>query len=99
MKAGVIYTATGPIAILTSHASLDHPGLIQKLQAKGIETFLAWEVPVELAQERYGSHFGIVVDDDHEADDLRVLDEDGRRVFQRFRLSELGAPLLHQGRA
>lgn len=99
MKAGVIYTASGPIAILTSHASLDHPGVIEKLQAKGIDTFLAWEVPVELAQQRYGTHFGVVVGDQHEGDDLRVLDEDGKRVFQRFRLSELGAPLLHQGSA
>lgn len=99
MKAGVVYTASGPIAILTSHDSLDHPGVIEKLGAKGIDTFLAWEVPVELAQQRYGSHFAVVVGDQHEADDLRVLDEDGRRVFQRFRLSELGTPLMHQGRA
>lgn len=99
MKAGVIYTASGPIAILTSHASLDHPGVIEKLRAKGIDTFLAWEVPLELAQERYGGHFGIVVGDQHEGDDLRVLDEDGRRVFQRFRLSELGNPMVHQGSA
>jgi hypothetical protein len=99
MKAGVVYTATGPIAILTSHSSLDHPALIEKLGAKGIDTFLAWEVPVALAQERYGSHFSVVVGDVQEGDDLRILDEDGRRVFKRFPLAELGQPLVHQGSA
>lgn len=99
MKAGIVYTASGPIAILTSHPSLDDPGLIAKLNAKGIDTFLAWEVPVDVAQQRYGSHFGTVLGDLHEGDELRVLDEDGRRVFQRFPPSELGQPLIHQGSA
>ncbi len=95
MKAGIFYTATGPIAILTSHASLIDPELIDRLHAKGIDSFMAWEVPMALAQERYGSHFGKVLGDVHEGDELRVLDDDGQRVFRRFRPSELGQPVVH----
>jgi len=95
MKAGIYYTASGPIAILTSHASLTDPDLVGKLQAKGIDAFMAWEVPVALVQERYGSHFGKVMGDLHEGDELRVLDDDGARVFRRFRPSELGQPVVH----
>lgn len=96
MKAGIFYTATGPIAVLTSHPSLTAPELVEKLRTKGIETFLAWEVAMELAQARYGSTFAKVMGDLHENDDLRVLDEDGQRVFQRFRPSELGQPVIHE---
>lgn len=96
MKAGIYYTVTGPIAILTSHPSLTAPELIEKLHGKGIDTFLAWEVPVESAQERYGGHYTKVMGDLHESDDLRVLDDDGLRVFRLFRPSALGAPLIHE---
>lgn len=96
MKAGIYVTASGPIAILTSHASLTDPDLVKKLHTKGIDTFLAWEVPVAMAQERYGRHFGKVVGDLRETDDLRVLDDNGQRVFQRFRISDLGQPVIHQ---
>lgn len=97
MKAGIYYTASGPMAILTSHPSLTHPELLEKLRAKGVDKFLAYEVPVELAHARYGSHFGVVMGDLHESDDLRVLDDDGQRVFRRFRFAELGPPILHEG--
>lgn len=96
MKAGIYYTATGPIAILTSYPSVVAPELVDKLHGKGIDTFLAWEVPVELAQERYGSHYARVMGDLHESDELRVLDDDGLRVFKLFRPSGLGTPLIHE---
>lgn len=96
MKAAIYYTATGPIAILTSHPSLTAPELVEKLHDKGIDTFLAWEVPVELAQERYGSHYARVVGDLHESDELRILDDDGSRIFRLFRPSGLGTPLIHE---
>ncbi|MBY0432062.1 MAG: hypothetical protein K2Q10_12745 [Rhodospirillales bacterium] len=96
MKAGIYYTGSGPIAILTSYPSLDHPDLVAKLRAKGIDKFIAYEVPVELARQRYGSHFGQVLDDRYETDDLRVLDDDGPRVFRRFRIAEFGQPVIHE---
>ena len=37
MKAGIFFTGTGPILILTSYDALDDPNLIEKLSAKGIK--------------------------------------------------------------
>ncbi len=47
MKAGIIFTGTGPILILTSCSSFTDPKLIEKLAAKGIRKFIAYELPVE----------------------------------------------------
>lgn len=57
MKAALLVTGSGPIVIATSHGSLTDPGLIAKLSAKGIEKFIAHELPWKLAKERYGGHF------------------------------------------
>ena len=35
MKAGIFFTGTGPILILTSYESLDDPKLVEKLALKG----------------------------------------------------------------
>jgi len=96
MKAGIYFTGSGPILLLTSYESLTDPRLIEKLAAKGIKKFLAFEVPVETARERYGHHFSVVMGDLHQQDDLRVLDYDGHHVMGNFRLKEIGAPLVHE---
>jgi len=96
MKSHLLLTASGPSLILMSHESLRDPNLLEKLKQKGIGKFVAFEVPVSLARERYGGHFQAVESDLHETDDLRVLDFNGQRVFQLFRFDELGAPILQE---
>jgi hypothetical protein len=96
MRSHLLFTASGPLLILTSHESLNDPNLLEKLRHKGIGKFVAFEVPVPLARERYGGHFQAVESDLHETDDLRVLDFNGQRVFQLFRFNELGAPILQE---
>ena len=93
MKCFMLFTGSGPLVVLTSHASVTDTPLIEKLKAKGIEKFLAFEVPIGLARDRYGAHFMIVERDLDEKDDLRVLDYDGQRAFRRFRFAELGTPI------
>lgn len=90
MKAIMLITGSGPMVILTSFDSVTHPDLLKKLEAKGIERFFAHEVPLDLAKQRYGGHFQVVLQDLHETDDLRVLDYNGERAFSLFRLHELG---------
>ena len=96
MKTAMLFTGSGPIVILTSHESITAPALLEKLEAKGIERFLAYEVPLDLAKRRYGGHFKSVMNDIRETDDLRVLDYNGERAFALFRLDELGSPILHE---
>jgi hypothetical protein len=96
MKAILLVTAGGPIVILTSYDSPVAPGLLSKLRAKGIEKFIAYELPLELAKRRYGNHFQVVVNNVDETDELRVLDSDGLRAFRLFRFDELGAPVFYE---
>jgi hypothetical protein len=96
MKAALLFTGSGPLVILTSHTSLRDPVLLGKLRAKGITKFIAYEVPIATAKQRYGGHFHVVMRDLNEADDLRVLDFNGERAFRLFHLSELTAPVMHE---
>ena len=99
MNAIMLITGSGPIVILTSYASPTAPGLLEKLRVKGIAKFIAYEIPLELAEERYGRHFTVVAHDLHESDDLRVLDYDGSRAFKLFHFSELSTPITHEPEA
>ncbi|MES9992435.1 MAG: hypothetical protein ABW098_10810 [Candidatus Thiodiazotropha sp.] len=96
MKTFMLMSGSGPLMILTSHSSIEDPQILEKLAIKGIEKFLAYEVPYELARERYGGHFSVVANDLHESDDLRVLDYNGERAFKLFSFAELGTPLAHE---
>ena len=97
MKTMLLLTASGPLVILTSYATALEPALIAKLRTKGVRKFLAFEIPLELAKQRYANHFVVVAHDLHEADDLRVLDFDGQHAFQLFAFAELGQPLFYEG--
>jgi len=66
------------------------------MNAKGLKKFIAYEVPVDGLKQKYGNHFDVIMKDLKQSDDLRVLDYDGHRVFKRFDLSTLGAPIFHQ---
>ena len=96
MKAGIFFTGTGPILILTTYASLDDPKLSDKLTQKGIKKYIAYEVSEELVKQRYGQHFNVILGDLKQSDDLRVLDYDGHHVFYNFSLNEIGQPVYHE---
>jgi hypothetical protein len=82
---------------LTTHASYIDAALIERLRARGVTRFIAYEVPVDEARKRYGEHFDIVAGELMESNDLRVLDYDGSRAFGMFSLRELGAPYVYEG--
>jgi len=96
MKSFLLMTGSGTLIILTSHNSIENSILLDKLLAKGIEKFIAYEVPFDLARQRYGEHFRIVANDLHETDDLRILDYNGDRAFRLFAFSELGKAHIHE---
>ena len=77
MKAALLFAGSGPLVILTSHASLTDPVFLGKLRAKGIDKFIAYEMPLAMAEQRYVGHFRAVMRDLRQADDLRVLDFNG----------------------
>ena len=95
MKAGIFFTGTGPILILTSYKSLNDPNLAEKLSYKGIKKYIAYEIPEDSVKQRYGQHFNVILGDLKQTDDLRVLDYDGHHVFYNFPLNEIGEPIYH----
>ena len=96
MKAGIIFSGSSPILILTTYESLTHPGLVEKLFAKGISKFFAYELPVDLVKSRYGSHYKMITNDVKQSADLRVLDYNGHNVFHSFSFSDLGEPVFYE---
>jgi hypothetical protein len=96
MKAGIFFTGTGPILLLTSYDSLTDPKLVEKLTNKGIRKYIACEVPEKMVKEKYGNHYEVVMEDLHQEDDLRVLDYDGHHVFNSFSIKDLGEPIYSE---
>lgn len=96
MKAGLIFTGTGPILILTTYETFKDSNLLAKLEVKGIKKFIACELPLEKVKAKYGNHFTVVMGDLKQTDDLRVLDYNGYNVFHNFSFSEMGQPIYHE---
>ena len=96
MRAGIIFTGSGPILILTTYESFTDPKLVEKLNTKGITKFVAYDVQVEMVKERYGMHFPVIMGDLKQTDDLRVLDYNGHHVFNNFSFKEMGNPIYYE---
>jgi len=97
MKAGVIFTGSGPILVLTTYESFRNPKFIEKLSQKGITKFIAQEVSIDLCQEKYGAHFVAVKNDVKETDDLRILDYNGHHIFLTVSFNEMKEPFKYEG--
>jgi len=95
MKAYIIFSGTGPILILTTYSELGDPQLVDKLMHKGMQKFIAYEVPLKTVRRVYGVPFEVIAKDLEKTEDLRVLDFNGHHIFSRFSLSELGEPIKH----
>jgi hypothetical protein len=96
MKAYFLFTANGPLVILTSYNSIENPAFLEKLDSKGISKFIAHEVSVDSAKVKYGMHFDMVMQDLHQSDDIRILDYSGERAFRLFNFKELGPAIYHE---
>ena len=96
MKAGIIFTGTGPILILTTFDSFEDPKLVEKLATKGINKYIASELPLEKVKAKYGNHYNVVIGDLKQTDDLRILDYNGYNVFYNFKFAEMGKPVYHE---
>jgi hypothetical protein len=94
MKAGLLFGQSGPLVILISYPAFDSPGLVEELKIKGIDKYMAFEVPVELCRTRYGARFFYVSDNLEEKDDLQVLDYNSPHAFYTFKWEELTGPVM-----
>jgi hypothetical protein len=97
MKTALVFTGSSPILIITSYPSLDDKRFLEKLKQKGIEKFIAFEVKLESAKEKYGNRFDVIRNDLNETEDMRILDYNGQLAFERFSFEELGEMIKHEG--
>jgi hypothetical protein len=98
MKGILVFGASGPFLLLSSYPTIDDPDLLAKLEAKGIEKFMAWEVPLERCHSLYGYGYRDNAEDLKKRPGMHVLDTDGHRIFLNFSLRELGAGVIYEGR-
>jgi len=96
MKGILVFSGSGPLLLLSSYPTIDDPALVARLHAKGLTKFIAHEIPVEHCQELYGHFYTDVVRDLEKADDVRVLDFDGHRIFLNFSLRTLGPAYVYE---
>jgi hypothetical protein len=97
IRTALLFTGTGPVLIATSHHSIGDPQLLKHLHEHGIDKFVGYEVPVEIVKNSYGEHFHTVMHDGRESDGLRIIDDDGERVFSRVQLADFGPAVMHEG--
>jgi hypothetical protein len=96
MKAYMLFTASGPIVILSTYDVVHHPELLDKMAAHGVKKFIAFELSLDTLKARYGGHYDKTCRDLHQTDDWRVLDESGERIFLNISFDELGEPIYYE---
>jgi hypothetical protein len=97
MIAAMIFSGSGPIVILSTYASLDDERFVKKLATKGINKFMAFELPSEKCVTKYGNLFNVVVSDlEGVENDFRVLDYNGNSALNRFSFKEMGKPVFYE---
>jgi hypothetical protein len=96
MKAGIVFTGTGPILVLTTYEAFDDPKFAEKLARKGIMKYMAHDLDIDLVKKRYGQQYEVIKADLVGDDDLRVLDYNGHNVFYNFSFSEMGPGVMHE---
>jgi hypothetical protein len=97
MKTGIILTGSGTILFSTSSDNFEDPEFVNALRQKGIDKYIAFEVPEEKLRKMYGQHYVITMADRKQFDLLRIVDVDGQRIFMNFDLAALSGPVLHDG--
>jgi hypothetical protein len=94
MRSYLVLTETGPILTVTSCPSATDRRLRAALTRKGIDKFIAYEVPVDYVHRLYGVPFEVIAADLEQGKDVRVLDFNGRHIFASVSLAKLGQSVM-----
>jgi len=92
----LVFTEGGPILVLTSCPSMLDGRVLGALRRRGVDKFIAYEVPVDLVHRIYGVPFEVVAAELDEGLDLRVLDFNGQHIFARLPMAALGSPVHYE---
>ena len=97
MRVYIVFAGSGPILLLSTYPKLTDERLVSKLRYKGIDKFIAYEVDLEAARERYPGSFANIAKDLEGAEARRVLDFNGHQIMANFSLDSLGDPIKFGG--
>jgi hypothetical protein len=95
MTAFLVFTETEPLLVMASRSAVTNGRLAGGLARKGIDRFIAHEVPLENLRSKYGIPFEIIEADIRDGQDIRVLDSKGSHVFSKIRFSDLGRTIQY----
>ena len=93
MKAILLFSGSSPILLLSSYPSLDDERFSKKLKEKGVNKYIAFEVPLEEARKKYGIRFALISRDLEDKEDMQILDYNGFTAFNNFHFDLLGEPI------
>jgi hypothetical protein len=96
MHALLIFSTSTPILILSTFEESDSEGMSRKLSNMGIDKFVCFEVPLDRAQEIYGTRYNQITDAIDDNDDIRVLDYNGFTAFKNFDIDEIEMIFKHE---
>jgi hypothetical protein len=94
MRSFLLLTETGPVLLLTKCSSITEEGLVDHLTGRGIEKFIAFEVPISKVHKLYGVPFEVVAAEIDHGRDMRILDYNGQHIFSSFSFDELGTTTM-----
>lgn len=95
MRAFLVFAEAAPVLVMTSRAAVADGRLVQGLTTRGIDKFIAYEVPLDELRRKYGVPFEVVESDVRNGKDLAVLDSKGSHVFANVRFTDLGESFQH----
>jgi len=96
MRSFLLLTGTGPVLLLTKCTSITEDTPVNLLKERGIDKFIAFELPVSKVHQLYGVPFDVVAADVDRGRDMRILDYNGRHIFSSFDLEDFGQPTLYE---
>jgi hypothetical protein len=88
IKAYVLLSAGGPILVLTTY-DIKKPQLLERLAAKTVSKFIAFEVAIDAIKDNYSAHFSHTLKDPLKTGDIKILDDDGIQVFSNLKFKYL----------
>jgi len=95
MTAYLVFTEFEPMLVMAAEAAVEDGRFNDRLAAMGYDCFIAHEVPVDRLREAYGLSLEVLEADIRGGKPVRILDSNGRHVFEAVPFSELGPARPH----
>jgi hypothetical protein len=92
----LVVTEGGSMVVLTSRPAIDDARALGALERRGVDRFIAWELPLEVVRRAYGAACDVILGELAQGTEMRVLDFNGPHIFANVPLSRLGRQVRHE---